>query len=95
MFRHIGVSCCVCFFYGKGQKKGDAPLASLLAQLANFHFVTGWHTSANLIIQAMDKTISEKKVTYDFERQMAGATKVKCSEFGKLLVGNMVLDGDP
>ena len=43
----------------------------------------------------MDKTISEKKVTYDFERQMVGATKVKCSEFGKLLVGNMVLDGDP
>eukprot|EP00906_Rhabdomonas_costata_P028221 RCo040025 len=55
----------------------------------------GWHTAANLIIQAMDKTIANKTVTYDFERQMSGATKVKCSEFGKLLVQNMELDGDP
>jgi len=55
----------------------------------------GWHTAANLIIQAMDKTIADKTVTYDFERQMEGAKKVKCSEFGKLLVSNMVLDGDP
>ena len=55
----------------------------------------GWHTAANLIIQAMDKTIANKTVTYDFEKQMTGATKVKCSEFGKLLVQNMELDGDP
>lgn len=55
----------------------------------------GWHTAANLIIQAMDRTIANKTVTYDFERQMEGATKVKCSEFGKLLVQNMELDGDP
>jgi isocitrate dehydrogenase len=54
----------------------------------------GWHTAANLIIQAMDKTISQKTVTYDFHRLMDGATKVKCSEFGKMLVSNMVLDGE-
>jgi len=54
----------------------------------------GWHTAANLIISAMDKTISQKTVTYDFHRLMDGAKKVKCSEFGKLLVENMVLDGE-
>lgn len=49
----------------------------------------GWHEAADLIIKAMEKTISAKTVTYDFARLMEGATEVKCSEFGDLLIKNM------
>jgi isocitrate dehydrogenase len=49
----------------------------------------GWTEAADMIISAIDTTISKKTVTYDFERQMEGATKVKCSEFGTLLIENM------
>eukprot|EP00667_Euglena_gracilis_P006812 EG_transcript_6875 len=52
----------------------------------------GWKTAADLIIDAMDKTIGNKTVTYDFHRMMPGATKVSCSEFGRLLVSAMELD---
>jgi isocitrate dehydrogenase len=37
----------------------------------------------------MDKSIGQKIVTYDFARQMEGATKVKCSEFGDVLIRNL------
>ncbi len=49
----------------------------------------GWTESADLIIQAMDRTISKKIVTYDFARLMDGAKEVKCSEFGTALIDNM------
>ncbi len=49
----------------------------------------GWTEAADSIISAIDTTIGNKTVTYDFERQMEGATKVKCSEFGSLLIENM------
>ncbi len=49
----------------------------------------GWTEAADMIINAMDKTIGNKTVTYDFARLMDGATKVKCSEFGTLLIENM------
>jgi isocitrate dehydrogenase len=49
----------------------------------------GWLEAADAIINAMDKTIAQKTVTYDFARLMAGATEVKCSEFGNLLIRNM------
>ena len=49
----------------------------------------GWIEAADLIIKAIDTTIGNKTVTYDFARQMEGATKVKCSEFGSLLIENM------
>lgn len=42
----------------------------------------GWIEAANDIIKAIEATISEKIVTYDFARLMDGATEVKCSEFG-------------
>ena len=48
-----------------------------------------WTEAADKIIEAMDKTIAEKKVTYDFERLMEKATLLKCSEFGESLVANM------
>lgn len=49
----------------------------------------GWTEAADKIIAAMDKVIADKKVTYDFARQMEGATEVKCSEFGELLAQAM------
>ncbi len=49
----------------------------------------GWTEAADLIISAMDKVIAAKTVTYDFARQMEGATEVKCSEFGNALAAAM------
>lgn len=49
----------------------------------------GWGEAADLIIHAMDVAIGNKKVTYDFARLMEGATEVKCSEFGDLLIDAM------
>src|SRR5215475_13068707 len=49
----------------------------------------GWTEAADAIISAMDKTIGQKVVTYDFARLMEGATKVKCSEFGDALIRNL------
>ncbi len=48
-----------------------------------------WREAADLIKKAMTKTIQQKVVTYDLERQMTGATKVKCSEFAQAIVNNM------
>ena len=49
----------------------------------------GWTEAADLIISAMDRVIAAKTVTYDFARQMDGATEVKCSEFGAALAKAM------
>jgi len=49
----------------------------------------GWNEAADLIIEAMEKTISKKLVTYDFARLMEGAKELKCSEFGTELINNM------
>lgn len=48
-----------------------------------------WSEAADLVVSAMEKTISQKKVTYDLERQMEGATLLKCSEFANAIVSNM------
>ena len=49
----------------------------------------GWTEAADAIISAMDKTIGQKTVTYDFARLMEGAREVKCSEFGDALIRNL------
>ncbi len=49
----------------------------------------GWQEAADLIIKGLEGAISSKRVTYDFERLMEGATLLKCSEFGKEIVKNM------
>ena len=49
----------------------------------------GWNEAADRIITAMDRTIAEKIVTYDFARQMEGAREVKCSEFADALINNL------
>lgn len=49
----------------------------------------GWREAANMVIDALEKTISSKVVTYDFARLMEGAKEVKCSEFGDAIINNM------
>jgi len=49
----------------------------------------GWGKAADLIENGLESAISDKRVTYDFERQMEGATLLKCSEFGEEIVKNM------
>lgn len=49
----------------------------------------GWGEAADLIIAALEKTILNKTVTYDFARLMDGATEVSCSQFGDLLIENL------
>jgi isocitrate dehydrogenase len=49
----------------------------------------GWSEAADLIEQSLESTIEQKKVTYDFERLMDGATKVKTSEFATSMIENM------
>jgi isocitrate dehydrogenase len=49
----------------------------------------GWVEAADLIIASMQKSISSKKVTYDFARLMEGATQVSCSGFGEVMIENM------
>jgi isocitrate dehydrogenase len=48
-----------------------------------------WWEAADAIERAIAKTIAQKKVTYDLERQMEGATKVSTSEFGRVVVENV------
>ena len=49
----------------------------------------GWHAAADKILISLNTTFSKKMVTYDFARQMDGATLLKCSEFGDALIENM------
>jgi isocitrate dehydrogenase len=64
------------------------PGSVILSGVMMFRFL-GWNEAADLIEQGMERTIEQKKVTYDFERLMEGATKVKSSEFAECIVGNM------
>jgi len=50
----------------------------------------GWTEAADLIIQGINGAIGNKTVTYDFERQMEGATLRKCSEFGDDIIEHMM-----
>ena len=49
----------------------------------------GWSEAAQMIEQAYAKTIAQKIVTYDFARQMDGATEVKTSEFASAVIQNL------
>ena len=50
----------------------------------------GWHEAAELVLNSLAATIGQKRVTYDFERLMEGATKLSTSAFGQAMVDNMV-----
>ena len=64
------------------------PGAVILAGVMMFEFL-GWKDVAERIEQGITRTIQQKKVTYDLERLMEGATKVKTSEFATHIIGNM------
>ena len=49
----------------------------------------GWQSAADLVTKGMEQTIIQKRVTYDLERLMDGATKLKTSEFGSAIIENM------
>ncbi|MBZ5656036.1 MAG: NADP-dependent isocitrate dehydrogenase [Acidobacteriia bacterium] len=64
------------------------PGSVMLSGVMMFRFL-GWKEAADLIEQSLERTIDQKKVTYDFERLMEGATKVKTSEFATCMIDNM------
>jgi isocitrate dehydrogenase len=64
------------------------PGSVILSGVMLLEFI-GWKEAARLIEAALEKTILQKFVTYDFERQTAGATKVGTSEFATRIIGNM------
>jgi len=70
-----------------GQDKVN-PGSVILSGVMMFEYL-GWKEAADLIMKAMERTVSEKKVTYDLERQLEGATLLRCSEFGQAIVDNM------
>jgi len=49
----------------------------------------GWQEAADLVKKALAATVAAKTVTYDLERNMKGARKVKCSEFGRAIIDNL------
>jgi isocitrate dehydrogenase len=64
------------------------PGSVMLSGVMLFDFI-GWHEAARMIESSLEKTIGQKYVTYDFERQMQGATKAKTSEFATRMIENM------
>ena len=64
------------------------PGSVMLSGVMMFDFM-GWHEAARLIESSLEQTIQQKKVTYDFERMLEGATKVKTSEFASHMIQNM------
>ena len=70
-----------------GQDKVN-PGSVILSGEMMFRYM-GWDEAADLIIGSLERTIAQKRVTYDFERLMDGATVVKTSEFAEAMVENM------
>jgi isocitrate dehydrogenase len=64
------------------------PGSVILSGVMMFEYM-GWQEAADLIVKSLAKTIDKKQVTYDFHRQMEGATLLKCSQFGDALIANM------
>jgi isocitrate dehydrogenase len=70
-----------------GQDKVNPGSVILSGEMMFRHL--GWHEVADRILASLEKTIGQKRVTYDFERQMKGATLLKTSEFARAMVENM------
>ncbi|MCB9308197.1 MAG: NADP-dependent isocitrate dehydrogenase [Lewinellaceae bacterium] len=64
------------------------PSSVILSGVMMFEYM-GWNRVAKLIVKGLERAIRKKRVTYDFERLMKGATKLKCSEFGTEIINNM------
>jgi isocitrate dehydrogenase len=70
-----------------GQDKVNPGSLILSAEMMLRHL--GWGEAADLVIKGIEGAISEKKVTYDFERLMEDAVLMSCSEFGDAMIDNM------
>ncbi len=70
-----------------GQDKVN-PGSVILSGAMMFEYMR-WQEVADLIYSGLEKAIAAKRVTYDFHRQMEGATLLKCSEFANEIVKNM------
>ncbi len=78
--------------HGTAPKYTDKDMAnpgSLLLSAVLMLRYMGWDEAANRIEAAIEKTISQKTVTYDLERQMEGATKVPTSGFATAIISNL------
>lgn len=64
------------------------PSSVILSGVMMFEYL-GWQEAGDLIVKGIEGAISKKRVTYDFERLMDGATLLKCSEFGEEIIANM------
>jgi len=64
------------------------PSSLILSGVMMFEYL-GWNEAGDLILKAMEKTILDKTVTYDLERQLDNAKLLKCSEFGEAVAENM------
>ena len=64
------------------------PSSLILSGEMMFRYM-GWEEAAEAIIDGLEETIRQKRVTYDFERNMEDAELLKCSEFGQAIVENM------
>ena len=64
------------------------PSSVILSGVMMFEYI-GWQEVADLIVKGIEGAIISKRVTYDFNRLMDGATELKCSEFGHEIVSNM------
>ena len=70
-----------------GQDKVN-PSSVILSGVMMFDYMK-WKEAGELIVKGIEGAIAKKRVTYDFERLMDGATKLKCSEFGDEIIANM------
>ena len=70
-----------------GQDKVNPGSVILSGEMMFRHL--GWAEAADLIVSSLEKTIGQKRVTYDFERLMSGATLLKTSEFARVMAENM------
>jgi isocitrate dehydrogenase len=64
------------------------PGSVILSGVMMFEYL-GWQEAADIIVKSIDKTIGQKRVTYDFERMMQGAILLSCSGFADALIENM------
>ncbi len=78
--------------HGTAPKYADKDMVnpgSLLLSAVLMLQYLGWDEAATMIESALEKTIAQKTVTYDLERQMDGATKVSTSQFGTNIIANL------
>ncbi len=64
------------------------PGSVILSGVMMFEYM-GWNEAAARVVKGLEGAIGRKRVTYDFERLMEGATRLKCSEFGTEIIANM------